>query len=232
MNSRGGGAPRGILRSEVSFNVAPSIFRSNVSRCGLVTPWNTFQFSGFRRLSLTARLSMDRLSAAMSARRAGEHLSSPYDGAMRSRRVVVRINQHRHGVHKQTSANLYKGTGSRFAQGISNAAPVTVSGWWFELSRCRRLQAAGNRAMSSVRHRGPARALSLSLSLTLNLEKKKSVHADPVAGIKMQVVRACASPVHSARRPCFMGDSFVCSAVGIIFPSKLRYTWNNGEIKT
>lgn len=35
-----------------------------------------------------------------------------------------------------------------------------------------------------------------------------------------------------ARHRCFMADSFVCSAVGIIFPSKLRYTGNNGEIKT
>lgn len=167
-----GGRPEESCGRKSLSTSRPSIFRSNVSRCGLVAPWNTFQFSGFRRLSPTARLSMDRLSAAMSARRAGEHLSSPYDGAMRSRRVVVRINQHRHGVHKQTSANLYKGTGSRFAQGISNAAPVTVSGWWFELSRCRRLQAAGNRAMSSVRHRGPARSLARSLTRSKLGEKK------------------------------------------------------------
>lgn len=31
---------------------------------------------------------------------------------------------------------------------------------------------------------------------------------------------------------CFMVDSFACFVVGIIFPPKLRYTWNNGEIKT
>lgn len=44
--------------------------------------------------------------------------------------------------------------------------------------------------------------------------------------------RARLRVVRLARHRCFMADSFVCSAVGIIFPSKLRYTWNNGEIKT
>lgn len=63
-------------------------------------------------------------------------------------------------------------------------------------------------------------------------KKRKNPRTDLAAGIKMQVVRACALLVAGPTSVCFMADSFVCSAVGIIFPSKLRYTGNNGEIKT
>jgi len=137
----------------------------------------------------TARLSIDTLSVCnICSPNAVEHLSSPYDGAIRSRHVVVRINQHRCGVHKQMSANLYKDTDSRFAQGISNAG--TISGW-FELLRYCRLLAAGNRDVA--RHRPLSLSFSLLPSLSLSLSIwEKNLCADPVADIKMQVVRACA----------------------------------------
>lgn len=82
----------------------------------------------------------------------------------------------RRGVHKRMSANLYKGMGSRFAQGISNA---DFRGGF----SCRdvadyRLLAA----MSRVRY----------IARSHSLERKKNLCADPVADIKMQVVRACA----------------------------------------
>lgn len=102
--------------------------------------------------------------------------------------------------------------------------PVQFSGW-FQLSRCCRLQAVGNVARSA--HPGPA----LTLFLFRERKKKTSVRGSG-RGHKNAGRARLRTAVHSARHRCFMGDSFVCSAVGIIFPSKLRYTWNNGEIKT
>lgn len=72
------------------------------------------------------------------------------------------------------------------------------------------------------------------LLAALYLKEKKTAHThahESRCGHK-NAGRARLRAVRLARHRCFIADSFVCSAVGIIFPSKLRYTWNNGEIKT
>lgn len=85
------------------------------------------------------------------------------------------------------SANLYKGTGSRIAQGISSAGAGTISG---VVGAVAILPITGRWQPRDVTCPSIVGLLSFSLCRP---EEKKNLCADPVADIKMQAVRACAS---------------------------------------